>query len=61
MQELGRPCVRCDELLDECVRLREKLAAAREEASERRWERDHAIEAYHRVRDELLRLQASRG
>lgn len=43
--------------------LRLALAAAREDASERTWERDHAIANYHRVRDELaaFRLQHYAG
>lgn len=45
-------------LLDEIDRLRLALAAAREDASERTWERDHASASYHRVRDELAALQA---
>lgn len=55
---MSDPCPRCDELLDELTRTRGELGAAREDASERRWERDHAVLAYERVRGELQALQA---
>lgn len=53
-------CPRCDELLDELTLTRTALAAAREDASERRWERDHAQAAYERVRAELAALRAEK-
>lgn len=56
-------CPRCDELLDELTRTRTELGAAQQDASERTWERDHAVLAYERVRDELaaFRLQHYAG
>lgn len=55
---MSHPCPRCDDLLDELARTQAELAAVREDASERRWERDHAIEGYRRVQADLLALQA---
>lgn len=44
---------RLERLIDERDQLRTELAAARQDAAGRRWERDHANANYHRIREEL--------